>query len=390
MTDGSPRVVDFSTHMSGPLASHLMCELGADVVKVERPGSGDGNRGLEPLVGGRGLFHDQLNSGARSIAVSTSSTHWPEVVAACAAWADAVIVGARPVDARRRGLDFESLVRHNPQLVYCSISGYGERGPWTDLPAHGQTIDALAGLVPVVSDHDGNPTTPTGWRTSGPALAGVFGALGVYAGLHRRDRGGGAQYVTTSLWGAAMWWSWRDLVCQANLDRPWNEYGDLGTRYSMYWTSDDRVILACPIEQRLWERFCDVLNLPESWKDHGSWSGSGMEFGATQEFAHERAVIAERMRGRTLQEWTEALAAAEIAFAPVLTTAEALQSEHAHAAHVMRPTEVLGREVQIAAAPVRFDADQTSTLHAPELDEHRSEVMRMLGLDHLDHLDLSS
>lgn len=384
MTGGSPKVVDFSTHMSGPLASHLMCELGADVVKVERPGSGDGNRALEPLVGGRGLFHDQLNSGARSIAVSTSSPHWAEVVAACARWADAVIVGSRPIDARRRGLDFESLQRHNPDLVYCSISGYGEQGPWADLPAHGQTIDALAGLVPVVSDHAGNPTTPPGWRTSGPALAGVFGALGVYAGLHRRDHGGGAQYVTTSLWGAAMWWSWRDLVSHANLDRPWTDYGDLGTRYSMYWTSDDRVILACPIEQRLWERFCDVLDLPDGWKAHGNWDASGMEFGATDDFAHERAVIAERMRRRTLVEWTEALSAAEIAFAPVLTTAEALESEHAGAAHVMRPASVLAHEVQIAASPVRFGSAQMSPLHAPELDEHHSELVRMLGLEHLD------
>lgn len=379
----SPKVVDFSTHMSGPLASHLMCELGADVIKVERPGSGDGNRALEPLIAGRGLFHDQLNAGARSIAVSTSDPHWEEIVVACVRWADAVVVGSRPIDARRRGLDFERLVTYNPDLVYCSISGYGDVGPWSDLPAHGQTIDALAGLVPVVADDDGNPTTRPGWRSTGAALAGVFGALGVYAGLHRRDHVGGAQFVTTSLWGAAMWWSWRDLDSLANLRRPWNDYGDLGTRYSMYWTADDRVILVCPIEQRFWERFCDLLDLPTEWRNHGSWAASGMEFGAGEAYAHERAVIAERMRRRTLDEWTAALTLEEIACAPVLTTFEALSSEHASAVGVMRPADVMGATVQIAATPVRLGEAADEPLVAPELGAHSAEILRELGLDHL-------
>lgn len=381
----SPRVVDFSTHMSGPLAGHLLCELGADVVKIENPSSGDGNRVLEPLIAGRGLFHAQLNAGARSLTVSTRSPDWPEIVAACARWADAVIIGSRPVDARRRSLDFASLIRHNPDLVYCSISGYGDRGPWRDLPAHGQTIDALAGLVPVVSDAAGNPTTRPGWRSTGAALAGVFGALGVYAGLHRRTVGGGSQFVTTSLWGAAMWWSWRDLDALANLGEPWNDYGDLGTRYSMYWTADDRVILACPIERRFWEQFCDLLELPTGWKANGSWGASGMDFGAGAQHAHERPVIAERMRGRTMAEWTEALTAAEIAFAPVLTTAEALASDHADAVGVLRPAEVAGAPVRIAAAPLHVDGEpkRDEPLVAPELGQHTAEVLRDLGLDHL-------
>ena len=129
------RIVDFSTHLSGPMASHLLCELGADVIKVENPRTGDGNRGIFDVGAGMGMMHLALNSGARSLTVDRRSEQWPTVVAACARWADAVVVGARPVDARRRGIDFETLRAHNPELIYCSISGFGDHGPWVDLTA---------------------------------------------------------------------------------------------------------------------------------------------------------------------------------------------------------------------------------------------------------------
>src|ERR1700749_5076919 len=119
------RIADFSTHLSGPMASHLLAEAGADVIKVEHPVFGDGNRGMSPKIAGTGDFHIGLNSGARSLALSSRSPHWHDVIAACARWADAVIVGSRPVDARRRGLDFASIAAANPSIVYCSVSGYG-------------------------------------------------------------------------------------------------------------------------------------------------------------------------------------------------------------------------------------------------------------------------
>src|SRR5579871_5515769 len=158
---GRPRIVDFSTHLSGPIASYLLRDLGADVIKVENPVTGDGLRDLKPLIRSTGKFHAGVNAGARSLAISTRSEHWPTVVAACAVWADAVIVGSRPVDARRRGLDFATLRAANPRLVYCSISGYGPVGPWAGVPAHGQNVDARAGLLPV-EWQNGMPTTPAG------------------------------------------------------------------------------------------------------------------------------------------------------------------------------------------------------------------------------------
>jgi crotonobetainyl-CoA:carnitine CoA-transferase CaiB-like acyl-CoA transferase len=385
-----PRIVDFSTHMSGPLASHLLAETGATIVKVENPNAGDGNRGLEPFIHDRGMFHVALNSGARSVTVSPRSPHWNTIVGALTRWADAAIVGARPVDAAKRGLDFASLVGHNAELVYCLISGFGDRGPWKDVTAHGQTIDAYAGQVDV-EWHEGQPTTRKGWRSAGAQLAGVFAALGVYAGLDKVRRGLGPQHVSVSLWGSATWWAWRDVTCWANLDEPWHDYDQLGSRYGMYATSDGRAILCAPIEKKFWVSFCDLLDLPAEWKERGSWERSGMEFG----FDDERQVIASRIVARPLDELTDLFTANAIPHAPLLDVSEVLASEHAAANGVLRSVGVNGGTARVAASPVRFRADaddgdvEFPLLPAPELGVDTDDVLRELGLDDLVGADLN-
>jgi alpha-methylacyl-CoA racemase len=393
MAPDAIRIADFSTHLSGPLATHLLAELGATVVKIENPRYGDGNRGIFEVVPGAALFHLSLNSGTRSLAVDRHSDEWPEVVAACARWADAVVVGARPIDARRRGMDFETMRAANPELIYCSVSGFGDEGPWRDLTAHGQTIDSYAGLVDVVAG-DPQPHTRPGWRTAGTTLGGVFAAFGLLAAIHRRDRARSAddqaraQYVSVSLWQAAMWWSWRDLTMLANAGEPWLDYSDLGSRYSLYRTKDGRVILAAPSEQRFWGPFCDILGLPAEWKQVGEWGASGMDHGAGEAYAHERVAIAERMATRTLDEWMPLFAEAEIPFAPVLTLDEAMSSEHAEVNGLMRTTELDGATYRIPAVPVRFGADDNSLerpqpmSEPPAIGADTAELLAELGVAH--------
>jgi len=374
------RVVDFSTHLSGPLASSLLRDLGAEVVKVEHPRTGDGLRDLPPLIAGVGKYHPAVNAGARSLAVSTRSPHWPEVVAACARWADIVIVGSRPEEARRRGLDFASLCAVSPRLVYCAITGYGTDGPWSGLPAHGQNVDAMAGLLPV-EWVDGQPTTPPGWRSTGTTLAGVFAALGALGGLHRQRVTGQAQFVAVSMWASAMWWSWRDLNLLANNGTRAVDYQSFGSRYAMYATRDGRAILVCPIERKFWERFCDVVGLPEGWRSRGRWGeGSHADYGSDD----ERPTIAGALAAHDLAHWVEVLGAADVPFAPVLEVEEAMASAHAEANGVMRPVRVGDQQVVVAASPVRPPAAPDDPVPAaPGIGEHTDELLEELGLGHL-------
>ncbi len=349
------KIVDFSTHLSGPLATHLLTELGATVIKVENPRTGDGNRAIFDVGDGMGLFHLTLNSGARSLAIDRRDERWPDVIAACARWADAVVVGARPIAARKRGMDFETMKAHNPRLIYAALSGFGDHGPWRDLTAHGQTMDGYAGLVPVV-DGPVQPQTQSGWRTAGTTLSGVFTAMGILAALHRRDNGvEHAQYIGVSIWQSAMWWSWRDLTTLANTGKPWVDYSDLGSRYSLYRCADGKVALCAPSEPHFWRLFVELTGLPVEWKDVGNWEGSGMDHGEGDAYAHERPVIAAAIATKTLDEWAAIFAEAEVPFAPMLSLEEAMGSEHARVNGVMRSTTTAsGRTYRLPASPIKM------------------------------------
>ncbi len=220
----SIKVADFSTHFSGPLASHLLAELGADVIKVEHHRFGDGNREIPPLVGEQqeSVFHATLSSGARSVAANSRSAEWPDLVAAAARWADVVVVSGHQAALEQRGLGFDALSAHNDRLVYCMIPAFGVAGPWSNWTAHGQGPDAMAGTVELIDTDDGRMTTPPAWRGNGTTLAGTFAAMGVMAALLRRDEAGGPQFVEVSLWASSLWSAWRDLTCRLNagIDAP--------------------------------------------------------------------------------------------------------------------------------------------------------------------------
>lgn len=385
MRGGRPRVVDFSTHFSGPLASQLLIQFGADVIKVENPRLGDGNRGLKPQAPDlkTSVAHVALNSGARSLAMDRKDPRWQELVAACTRWADVLVVGGQPEAIESRGLGFQSAVANNDRIIYCSITGYGREGPLRTYPAHGINPDAFAGIVPVAYT-DGRPEVHQEYHSLGTPLAGVFAALGILEALRRRDKHNEAQRVDVSLWGAAMWTGWRHLAALSNADQPWHSYSDIGSRYCMYSTADDRAIIICPIEKKYWESFCDVIGLPADWKDRGDWSASGMYHGNEE----EKPVIGELMRRKTLAELFDLLEASGVPFAPILSPAEALASEQAEAErvliHIANPNGA--RSFGVPRSPVAITTPGVTDPRdmmtpPPDVGQDTSEILADVGFE---------
>jgi crotonobetainyl-CoA:carnitine CoA-transferase CaiB-like acyl-CoA transferase len=378
------RVADFSTHYPGPMTSHLLSELGADVVKFENPRFGDGNRSLPPFVDGVSVFHAMLSSDTRSAAVDRRSPEWPDIFRAAARWADVVVVSGPSVELAARGLDFQSFARENSRIVYCSLSAYGNVGPWRNLPGHGQNMDAYAGAVSVETDELGLPATPASWRGPGTSVSPIFAALGIMRALFERDQRNEPQCVEVSVWGAALWFSWRDIVCQANLGQPWQGVRDLGSRYAMYRASDGLVILACPIERKFWESFCDVVGLPDDLKQRGTWENGGMDFGKGDAYDGERQAIQNRIETRRRDEWVWALGEAGVPIAPILDLAEVLESDHAAAEGVLitlAPDRPDSPALKVPRNPIRLDGEDPRTRTTPpRLGQHTEEVLRELGL----------
>ncbi|VTU29547.1 Formyl-coenzyme A transferase [Variovorax sp. SRS16] len=390
----SPRVADFSTHLSGPVASRRLAQMGADVIKVEHPTLGDGNRSFPPMFHEDGIHHLYLNAGTRSLALDWRSPSWPRTVAAIARWADVVIVGNRPAQAQRMGIDAASLLAHKPELVYCMITGYGLAGEWAALPAHGLNMDALAGAIPL-EWQDGQPEVPEHYRSVGTTVAGIEAVAGIYAALHRCSRGEGGQIVHVSIWEAALAWQWRDLATFANLERPWTAYRDLGSRYAVYGTQDAKALLVCPIERRFWDSFCTVLELPDDVRARGDWS-SGSDMGSDYIALGERTLIGERLRLKPRDEWVALLREAQVPVAPVLDWRESMASAHAQANGTMASYDYRERAVRVPVAPVSVTAasaagstEAIAEAHrrraeqvprAPYLGEHNDEILKELGL----------
>lgn len=388
----SPKVVDFSTHFSGPVASRRLVHLGADVIKVEHPFKGDGNRKFPPLFHEDSVHHLYLNAGTRSLAMDWKSPEWPGTVLALARWADVIIVGNHPTQAKRLGIDAAALLAHNPELIYCMITGYGLDGEWAKLPAHGLNMDALAGSVALDHGPEGARVSNR-YRSVGTTVAGIEAAMGIYAALHRRAQGEGGQVVQVSIWEAALAWQWRDVVTQANLGHSWTEYQDLGSRYAVYTTQDEKALLVCPIEQRFWTRFCDVLSLPPEVKARGNWE-DGIDLGADYVAQGEQRLIADVMHTRSQAGWLELLREVEVPVSPVLDYVEAMASTHAQANGVMAHYQLRDRTVATPVPPVSItpagpdmdyialaDSHRSKAMNAqrpPELGEHNEEILREL------------
>ncbi|MFM7570329.1 MAG: CaiB/BaiF CoA transferase family protein, partial [Betaproteobacteria bacterium] len=373
---------------------------GADVIKIEHPRWGDGNRDVAPYWEGEGIHHLALNPGTRSLALDSKSPRWPEVVAALARWADVIIVGNRPSTAQRLGLDFQTLLRHNPELIYCLISGYGIAGEWAGYPAHGLNVDALAGTI-ALEQIDGRPDTPEHYRSVGTTIAGIEAALGVYAALYQRSLGRGGQVVHVSIWEAALSWMWRDTATFANTGASWPAYRSFGSRYAIYGALDGKALLVCPTEKHFWERFCDALKLSPDLRTRGDWS-SGADMGTKYLDLGEREAIQARFSTRTREAWVTVLAQADIPFAPVLDWREAMASPHASDNGAMTSYEQRGRRVQVPATPVSVTPAQAlagqgydawASAHRakadrvgppPALGQHNSQILAELGLAPID------
>lgn len=378
---GTFRVIDFTRYMPGPVASRLLADLGADVIKVENTRTGDATRGFAPYIHGEGLFHVSLNPGKRSLAIESKSPEWPKVIGALARTADVFLVGGLPEGLARQGIDFDSIVKINPRIVHCNLTGYGEVGPMRGTPSHGLNPDAMAGIVPI-EWKDGLPFPQEMYQSAGAPLSGVFAALGVMAALRRRDASGQPQRLTVSMLGAAIWWNWRHAGTYANLGHPWFSYAGFGGRYATYQTSDDKIILVCPIEKVFWEAFCDLLGLPAEWRARGTWGRSEMDHGI--EYTWERAEIAARIRRHTRAHWEKEFERIRIPYASILTLEESLVSPQAQAIGAMREVDVNGATAKIPANPIRFLAPEESEAAMPRppgLGEHTDAILRELGIE---------
>jgi crotonobetainyl-CoA:carnitine CoA-transferase CaiB-like acyl-CoA transferase len=376
MTDGMPlhgiRVVDLTRLIPGGLSSLNLAQLGADVVKVELPPNGDHLRSWPPVVEGTGALFAALNRGKQSVVVDYRQPEGRSRLDSLLEQADVLIESFRPEILRKYRLGYDDLHREHRRLVYCSISGYGQSGPFRDMPSHGLNLDGATGRLTVqrAEGSDGSDLVVEG--QPGLPAAVVFGglhaALGICAGLVQARTSGVGCYIDASCWDSALtsdpWLSYKALN---GLDTQGYRASAESPRLSGYLTRDGEVLILCPVEPHLWERFCHAVDRPDLI---ASALGSDWEKGDMKLHPEIAGII----RGRTMTEWMDIFEDAGVPASPVYDTNRALLSPHGVERELAEGTGPAESQTWYVRRPLIIDGQRPPSPGAPPgLGEHTAQ-----------------
>ena len=372
------RVVDVTTSIAGPYCAEILAALGADVVKVERPDTGDDGRAWgPPFWNGESAMFLAVNAGKRSLAVSLSAERGREVVHHLADRADVFLQSLRPGLAKRLGFGPEELRARNRRLVYCSVGAYGHVGPLADEPGYDALMQAAGGLISMT----GEPGRP-GVRVGSSLIdmgTGMWAALGVVASLLERERTGEGSLVDTSLYETALAYIGYHLVgylADGTVPAGQGTVFPMVAPYQVFPTRDGELMVAGG-NDRLFALVCEVLELP-ALVDDARFRTNPDRVRNREELA---AIVSERLRTRDTADWHARLTAAGVPAAPVADVADVVASEQTQALGLLQPlahAEIPG--LQLPALPLSFDRERATHASAPPaVGQHTAEILAELG-----------
>ncbi len=368
------RIADFSRVLAGPLSTMILADLGADVVKIERPGSGDDTRAWgPPFVGDDAAYFLSLNRNKRSIAIDLQSREGVETARKLATRADVVVENFRPGLMKRFGLDHDSLASANPRLVYCSIVAFGDEEA-DSKPGYDIIVQAMSGLMSITGER-GGPPVKVGVALL-DVITGLYAANGIQAALLERQNSGRGQRLSISLFGSSV----AALVNQAaNYLLGGVVPGPIGTEhpnivpYQVFRSSDRPFVLAAG-NDRLYQRTCEAIGQPELATDE--------RFATNEDRVKNRAILVPILQNvfevRTAAEWLGRLEQLSVPCAPVSRLDDVFASAEGSA--MIQPTEDPVRGIlKLVADPIRLHGKTLDVrMPPPRLGEHTDEILAEL------------
>ncbi|MBS0517777.1 MAG: CoA transferase [Proteobacteria bacterium] len=367
------RVIEVGQALAGPLAGVLMADMGADVIKVEKPDGGDDARIWGPPFGPDGVtslyFHGQ-NRNKRSVVLDLKRAEDVEALHRLCETADILIQNLRPGVVDEIGIGPEAMLKRHPRLIYCSIWAFGYKGPMRMKPGFDPLLQAYGGMLSVTGRPE-DPPTFCGASINDKAT-GMFCTIGALAALRMRDRTGKGCLVDTSLFDSAVHWVDGQLNAYLATGVPPKRHGTGSgaiVPYQVFDTTDHPVCLAAG-NDRLWARAAKVLQHPE-WGTDPRYATSAQR---VQNRAELVGLIAAVMRTRSRAHWIEAFEKAGVPCSPVNDIAELAATEQLAASEMVQQLPDGGPRV--LGLPISFDRTRPrSTRPAPKLGEHTAEVL---------------
>lgn len=375
------RILDLTWVLSGPYAAMVLCDLGADVIKVERPPWGDVARTTGPYQNGWSGYFFSINRGKRSVAIDLRNDEGRDLFLRLAREVDVVMENFTPGTMDRLGIGYETLSTTNPRLIFASTSGFGQTGPYRDRPALDIVVQAMGGVLSITGEPGGPPVRPG--TSYGDIAAGLYTAVGILAALHERKRSGRGQAIDVSM-----------LDCQVSvLENAVMRYGvtgkapgPLGTRhpsatpFQAFATADSYLVIALGFgEENQWNLLCGLLGLHELIGD-ARFETSPRR---TERHAELEPILQGAFRARTTAEWLAELEGVGIPCGPVNTIPQAVRDPQVrHRGMVQEVTHRTAGTIAIANTPLRMSRSESGIKGPPpDMGEHTRDVLaELLGL----------
>ena len=377
----SVRVVEMTEALAGPYCAMLLGDFGADVIKVERPGSGDQSRNWgPPFVGTESAYYLAANRNKRSITLNYDHPRGAEALLKLLASAD-VFIANQPslASLQKRGIDPQSLCAKFPRLIYCSITGYGFTSPKAGMPGYDILAQAEAGVMSFTGEPGGGPMRYP--IAIADMTCGMYAAMGILAALFAREKTGQGQVIEMALFDSQLTWlanAGSSFLNARVSPKRWGNAHPNIVPYEAYRGSDNKYFVVGVGTEALWKKFAQAMNVQDSIGKDDRFTTNALRI-------KNREVLVPWLQNIFKQEpaakWLEKFAAAEIPAAPINTVAEAIEDKQTHARGLIVQLEhpAIGTAKSIAN-PIRFSNTPVSyRLPPPLLGEHTREILQSLG-----------
>ena len=395
------RVLDLSRVLAGPWAAQNLADLGAEVIKIERPGAGDDTRGwgppyLKDAAGkdtGEAAYFASVNRNKKSVTLDISKAEGQAIVRELAGKCQVLIENYKVGTLARYGLSYEDLRKDNPGLVYCSVTGFGQDGPYAPRPGYDFIFQGMGGLMSITGERDGQPGA--GPQKVGIAitdvLTGMYASVAICAALTHRERTGLGQYIDAALLDTIVAFNANQIVsffCSGRLPVRYGNAHPQVVPYEVFPTADGHIILAVGNDGQF-KRFCEVAGCSELAEEARFKTNS-------QRIIHRAELIpliAEIMRTRSKQEWIEVLEAATVPCGPINNMKEVFEDPQVrHRELRVDIPHPLGGVAPVVASPMRLSETPVEyRLAPPLLGQHTAEVLKgLLGKSDADIAALKS
>ena len=367
------KVLDLTRVLAGPYATMLLGDLGAEVIKIEQPGTGDESRNFGPFKNGFSLYFMSVNRGKRSVTLNLKTERGLAIFKQLLAQTDILVENFRPGIMKNLGLDYETLKADHPSLIYAACSGFGQTGPYTQQGAYDMIIQGMGGIISITGEPEGPPVR-VGTSIS-DITAALFTTIGILSALHHRNQTGRGQFVDVAMLDSLVAVLENAVVryfATGEAPKPLGARHPAITPFEAFASADGYVIIALGNDV-LWSKFCEHVDRKELISDERFQTNADR----TENHSELFPILSEIMSQRTTDDWIDALGNIGVPCGPINTMDKVVSHPQVQAREMItRVAHQITGEVEVPGVPIKLSETPGNVdAPAPSLGEHTTEIL---------------